>query len=83
LGGTTVSTASSEFHIYSLEWTPEKMTFSVDGQIYYTYNPSVKNAYTWPFNSDQYILLNLAIQPPIDSSINQRTLEIDYVRVYQ
>jgi beta-glucanase (GH16 family) len=83
LGGTTVSTASSEFHIYSLEWTPEKMSFSVDGQIYYVYNPSVKNAYTWPFNSDQYILLNLAIQPPVDSSINQRTLEVDYVRVYQ
>lgn len=83
LGGQTVSTVSSEFHIYTLEWTAEKMVFSVDGLVHYTYNPSIKNSNTWPFNSEQYILLNLAIQPSISPSYLESKMEVDYVRVYQ
>jgi hypothetical protein len=52
-GGQTVSTASTAFHTYTLEWSPEKMVFSVDGVIHYTYNPATKNASTWPFTADQ------------------------------
>lgn len=83
IGGQTVATASSQFHIYTLEWTSEKMTFSVDGVVHYVYNPPVKDANTWPFDSDQYILLNLAMQPAIDPLFNQSAMEVDYVRVYQ
>ena len=59
------------------------MTFSVDGVVHYVYNPAVKNANTWPFDADQYILLNVAMQSPINSLITQAAMEVDYVRVYQ
>jgi beta-glucanase (GH16 family) len=83
LGGQTIATASSEFHIYSLDWTAEKMVFSVDNVVHYTYNPKDKNADTWPFDAEQYILLNVAIQSNIISNFTQSAMEVDYVRVYQ
>ncbi len=82
-GGQTISTASSEFHVYALEWSSEKMVFSVDDVVHYTYNPEIKDASTWPFDENQYLLLNIAIQPSIDPSFTQSAMEIDYVRVYQ
>ena len=82
-GGRTISTVSSEFHVYKLEWTADKMTFSVDDYVHYIYNPPVKDASTWPFNSDQYLLLNVAIQPSIASSFTSSAMEIDYIRIYQ
>ncbi len=83
LGGQTISTASTAFHIYTLVWTAEKMEFAVDGIIHYTYNPTVKDSNTWPFDAEQYLLLNLAIQGNIDSGFTQGAMEVDYVRVYQ
>lgn len=82
-GGQTIPTASSAFHVYTLDWFEEKMVFRVDGVEHYTYNPTIKNSDTWPFDNEQYILLNIAIEPGIDQSFTQSTMEIDYVRVYQ
>lgn len=82
-GGSTIPTASSAFHVYELEWSPTKMVFSIDGIVHYTYNPLIKDASTWPFTSDQYLLLNIAIQPSIQPSFTQSDMVIDYVRVYQ
>ena len=83
LGGQVIATASSQFHTYTLDWTAAKMVFSVDGIIHYTYNPSVKNASTWPFDAEQYLLLNLAILPSIGVNYTSSAMEVDYVRVYQ
>jgi len=83
LGGQTISTASDEFHVYSLEWTEEKLVFSVDDVVHYTYNPPVKDGSTWPFDAEQYLLLNVAITNDILSHFVQSSLQIDYVRVYQ
>ncbi|MDZ7743727.1 MAG: family 16 glycosylhydrolase [Bacteroidota bacterium] len=82
-GGQTVPTASSEFHTYTLLWYPEKMVFSVDGVTHYTYQPDEINSNTWPFDAEQYILLNFAFLPNIDPGFSEDALEIDYVRVYQ
>lgn len=81
--GQVVPTASSEFHVYALEWTSEKMTFSVDGVNHYIYEPEVQNASTWPFDAEQYILLNVAILPSISPNFTQSSMDIDYVRIYQ
>ena len=83
LGGQTIPSASSAYHIYTLVWTAEKMVFSVDGVEHYTYNPTVKNANTWPFDAEQYLLLNFAIQGNIAGSFTQGAMEVDYIRVYQ
>ncbi len=82
-GGQNIPTASTEFHTYSVTWTPERMIFSVDDVVHYTYQPSDLNSDTWPFDKDQYILLNIAIQPSISPSFSESSMDIDYVRVYQ
>lgn len=83
IGGQNIATASTAFHIYTLDWTSEKMIFKVDGVTHYTYNPTLKDANTWPFDAEQYLLLNIAIDPNITNSFTQSAMEIDYVRVYQ
>ncbi|MFT5892878.1 MAG: beta-glucanase (GH16 family) [Dokdonia sp.] len=82
-GGQVIPTASSEFHEYTLEWTPEQMIFSVDGVVHYTYDPAVQNPSTWPFDAPQYFLFNVAILPEILDSFTESAMEIDYIRVYQ
>jgi beta-glucanase (GH16 family) len=83
LGGRSIATASSDFHIYTLDWTADKLVFKTDGVTHYTYNPAVKDATNWPFNAEQYLLLNLAIDPNITPNYTQSTFFVDYVRVYQ
>lgn len=86
-GSQFVNGVTSEFHVYELEWTAEKMVFSVDGAVHYTYQPNVQNSSTWPFNADQFIILNIAmggnLGGNIDPNFVSSTMEIDYVRVYQ
>jgi beta-glucanase (GH16 family) len=83
LGGQTIATASSQFHVYTMYWTANSIIFSVDNVVHYVYNPAVKNSSTWPFNAEQYLLLNIAIEPSISANFVQTTMEVDYVRVYQ
>ena len=86
IGGTIANNLGNSFHVYSMNWSPFQIMFLLDGVPFYTYNPSVKNASTWPFIADQYLLLNIAMggyAGNIPSNFNQATMEIDYVRVYQ
>ena len=83
LGGKVLENVSHQFHIYSMEWYEDKMIFAVDGDVYYTYQPEIRNSSTWPFTSNQYLLLNIAIEPDIDPSFEESTMQIDYIRVYQ
>jgi beta-glucanase (GH16 family) len=82
-GGQVIPTASTEFHTYTLKWYPEKLVFSVDDVWHYTYEPEEINPDTWPFDAEQYLLLNFAFLPSISPSFTEDTLAIDYVRVYQ
>ena len=82
-GGQYISNATTQFNVYTLEWTSEQMIFSVNGYIHYTYNPDTQNSETWPFDSPQYLLMNIAIEPSIASSFTETEMELDYVRVYE
>ncbi len=93
-GGTiSVADCSEEFHVYSVEWLPDKLIFSVDGKEYFTFNPSSYVTYPtyeeWPFDKEMYLILNIAFggswggQRGIDESLESARMEIDYVRVYQ
>jgi beta-glucanase (GH16 family) len=83
-GGTTVNpTVSTEFHVYSTEWTSATIKFYIDNQLYYTFN----NDATLPFNKNFFLILNVAMGGDfggaVDPSITKATMEVDYVRVYQ
>ncbi|WBX96063.1 family 16 glycosylhydrolase [Chryseobacterium gambrini] len=80
------SDITDNYHIYSMNWSPNQITFLLDGVAYYTYNPLVKNASTWPFDKEQYLLLNIAmggVAGTIPSTFTDASMIIDYVRVYQ
>lgn len=85
-GGILASDLQNNYHVYSMNWSPFQISFLLDGVVYYTYNPAVKNADTWPFDKEQFILLDIAmggVAGTIPSNFNQATMNIDYVRVYQ
>lgn len=85
-GGIIASNLGTDYHVYSMNWSPFQITFLLDGIAFYTYNPAIKNASTWPFNAEQYLLLNIAmggVAGTIPPSFINATMEIDYVHVYQ
>ncbi len=86
IGGATATDLANNYHIYSMNWSPFQISFLLDNVIYYTYNPAVKTPSNWPFTSDQYLLLNIAmggVAGTISPSYNQSSMLVDYVRVYQ
>lgn len=83
LGGILATDVANTFHTYALEWTAGEMQFSMDGNVYYTYAPSPQDPSNWPFDADQYLLLNIAIEASIDPAFTESPMVIDYVRVYQ
>jgi len=91
--GATVNTetfpladVANDFHVYSMNWSPNQITFMIDGVGFYTYNPAVKDANTWPFDLEQYLILNIAMggfAGTIDPTFTESPMVIDYVRVFQ
>ncbi|RNC90282.1 MAG: glycoside hydrolase family 16 protein [Allomuricauda sp.] len=76
------------FHIYTADWSEDKIEFAIDGEVTYTYSPDLKNEDTWPFDQPFYVLVNLAIGghfggDDIDNSIFPQEFVIDYIRVYK
>jgi len=78
-----------KFHIFSIEWTPEKMDFLLDGIVYNHIKNEHKTTDEWPFDQNFHLKLNVAIggglggKEGIDDSIFPQQMVIDYVRVYQ
>jgi len=82
----TLADVANNFYVYSVNWSPNQITFMVDGVGYYTYNPPVKDSSTWPFDLEQYLILNVAMggfAGNVDPNFTQSPMVIDYVRVYQ
>ena len=78
-----VEGVSEEFHIYEFIWTPAQIRFLVDGQL----NFLLQNNDGLPFNKDFFLIMNVAMGGTfggdIESSFQQSTMEVDYIRVYQ
>jgi beta-glucanase (GH16 family) len=84
---------TDNFHVYAVEWLPDKINFFYDGKLQFTYKPgAIKDNPTykeWPFDRRFHILINLAFggnwggARGVNYDILPVTYEIDYVRVYQ
>jgi beta-glucanase (GH16 family) len=88
-GGTfQIPSAETEFHIYAIEWTEDKIDFYVDDQNYFTFQNEHTGFETWPFNQPFYLILRMGVGGgwvgnPDASSIFPAVMEVDYVRVFQ
>jgi beta-glucanase (GH16 family) len=79
---------SDDFHIYSLDWRRDKITWLVDDKPYQTLSKwdTEAAAFPAPFDQSFHLLLNLAVgggfvgNPDSSTQFPQR-FEIDYVRV--
>lgn len=90
---TRVEGVSEEFHVYGLEWLPDKLIFTIDGEVQNIYDPhTVTSQVTkdhWPYDKRMHLLINLAFGGDwggamgVDDSYLPVEYYIDYVRVYQ
>jgi beta-glucanase (GH16 family) len=83
-GGTRdITNATTEFHIYTMEWNATSIKFLVDGNVFHT----VANTSSLSFNQNFFLIMNLAMGGTfggaVESGFNNATMEIDYIRVYQ
>ena len=80
ISSTNVSTT---FHKYKVIWSPQSIRFFVDNVLFH----SVINTNSLPFNSDFFLILNVAMGGTfggtVDPAFTQSSMEVDYVRVYQ
>ena len=83
-----VDDASSVFHVYSVEWTPDRLDWLVDGNKYHTVINENGGPDEWPFDKDFYLILNIAVggswggAKGVDDSIWPQRMEFDWIRVY-
>jgi beta-glucanase (GH16 family) len=79
----------NDFHVYSVEWTKDKIDWFMDGAKVFTYANEGTGVDAWPFYQPQYLILNLAIggawggQRGVDLKSLPQSMLVDYVRVYQ
>ncbi|APY08799.1 glycosyl hydrolase family 16 [Winogradskyella sp. J14-2] len=81
------------FHIFGIEWSPNKINFYVDDKLYQTLTPRDVDEKTngegeWVFNDRPfYMILNVAVGgnlpgPPNAETMFPQSMYVDYVRVY-
>lgn len=88
-GGIGISDYDTAFHVYGVEWTPERLSFYLDDQVYFTVTKAElgDSQAEWPFDQPFWMILNLAVGgawggDPTGGDYPY-TLEVDWVRVYQ
>ena len=87
---------SDDFHTFTCDWEPGKITWYVDGKKYHeesnwhsTTEGQGTLTYPAPFDQPFYIILNLAVggswvgNPNEETSFVDNPFVVDYVRVYQ
>lgn len=84
---TQLADACSAFHDYQMLWTPQRVSFAVDGRVHHVYENRGTGSAQWPFDAPQFLILNLAIGGdlggPVDDTAFPLRFEIEHVRVYQ
>jgi len=84
-----IANASTAFHLYRIDWTPEAIKGFIDDQQMFEFVNEGKGWAEWPFDKQFHLLLNLAFggnwggTQGIDPSIFPQSMEVDYVRVYR
>ncbi|MET9081318.1 family 16 glycosylhydrolase [Streptomyces sp. NPDC004237] len=49
------------FHTFAVDWAPNSIKWSVDGNVYQTRTPADVGGNTWAFNKPFFLILNLAV----------------------
>jgi beta-glucanase (GH16 family)/predicted Ser/Thr protein kinase len=80
---------ADDYHVYAVDWTPDRIDFLVDGQSYHTVTPaSLPTRTKWVYDHPFFLILNVAVGGmwpgnPDKTSEFPQTMLVDYVRVYR
>lgn len=84
-----IPTASSAFHNYRVDWTPETITGYIDDEKTFEFVNDHQGFKSWPFDKKFHLLLNIAVGgnwggvKGVDEKVFPAAMLIDYVRVYK
>ncbi|WP_460578138.1 glycoside hydrolase family 16 protein [Hymenobacter coalescens] len=84
-----VPTATTAFHVYAVEWTPETITAFVDDRAYFTSRNEHSGWQAWPWDHPFHLLLNVAVggewggRRGVDADAFPQRMLVDYVRFYR
>jgi len=86
---TMVADFDKTFHNYQLRWDADSIHIGVDDNYYFHFGNEHSGKETWPFDSAQYLLMNIAVggdwggQKGVDSTIFPQIMKVDYVHIYK
>jgi beta-glucanase (GH16 family) len=74
------------FHTYAIDWAPNRIAWYLDGVKYYQVTKAMYGDKPYPFNSEFYVLLDLAMGGawPGDpaSDLTTANMQVDYIKFY-
>ena len=79
---------SQQFHVFSILWIQDTIKWYIDDQLFLTTTSTDVGAANYPFNSDHFLIFNVAVggnwpgSPDGTTTFPQRMI-VDYVRVFQ
>ncbi len=89
-GRVLLEDVDKNYHVYAMEWSPERIDIFVDDKHYFTYMNEGNGWESWPYDKPFHLIMNVAVGGawgraggPIDDSIFPQKMLIDYVRVYE
>jgi beta-glucanase (GH16 family) len=87
------TTLVDDFHVYSIIWETDKITWLFDDIPYYSistselYKSGIEPYEAWPFNKRFHFILNVAVGGgmggAVDPNFTQDSMVVDYIHVYQ
>ncbi|MER6346919.1 ricin-type beta-trefoil lectin domain protein [Streptomyces sp. NPDC001595] len=74
------------FHTFAVDWAPDSISWSVDGQVYQRRTPADLGGRQWVFDKPFFLILNLAVGgywpgDPDGSTVLPQQLVVDHVSV--
>lgn len=79
---------SGQWHVYAVDWSPDSITYSVDGSELGTLRKSeLEEGDLWTFDNPSHIIVNVAVggrwpSDDIEDAVLPAAMLVDYVRVY-
>jgi beta-glucanase (GH16 family) len=85
-----VADLAADFHVYAVDWRPDRISFAVDGHEFFTVrkDDTERTRGPWVYDHPFVLLLNNAVGgpmpgPPTADTVFPQQMLVDYVRVYR
>ena len=81
-------TFADEFHVFSIDWNEDGITWFIDDQPFYSVTSTVTGGQPYPFDNPFFFILNVAVGGqwpgyPDATTTFPQFMAVDYVRVFQ